>query len=193
MRSTAVSVNSITIMKNLSVFLVICISLSALIGCTPNKEGLKPSIAGEHFMAQEVPPKGSGGIYVFRPLFSQYLSNEMATVTIGEGNSTDLPFGAYTYMTLPPGEYDLSLSPAMQASSLWNKAHRVEVVSGKNTFIAVWATEDVTQNLGMMFFSPTVVAPVVTHDSSNQAVFIETVAEDMAIPALSECIAVKKS
>ena len=143
-------------------------------------------------MAQEIPPKGSGGIYVFRPLFSQYLSNEIARVSIGEGNSTTLPFGAYTYMALPPGEYDFSLSPAKEASPLWNKTHKVEVVLGENTFLAVWATEDITQNLGMILFSPTVVVPVVTHDSSNQAVLIETVAEGIAISALEECIAVNK-
>lgn len=178
-------------MKIFSVLLVISFSLSPLIGCIPQKAALKPAISGEIFMAQEIPPKGSGGVYIFRPLFSQYLSNEIARVSVGEGNSTALPFGAYTYRVLPPGEYDFSLSPVKEASPLWNKTHKVEVLLGENTFIAVWATEDVTQNLGMMFFSPTVVTPVVTHDSSNQAVLIETVAEDIAIPALTGCIAVK--
>ena len=137
-------------------------SSSLFIGCAYNTPELKPEITGPIFNKIAPPPKGHGGVYVFRPLFSEYLSKEAVNISLSDSKAMALPFGAYLYETLPVGKYSLSVSPSNGASALWKKTHEIEVKAGENAYVAIWANKDVSENLSMMIISPTVVVPTLS-------------------------------
>ncbi|MBN1006338.1 hypothetical protein [Amphritea pacifica] len=177
-------------MKKIIITFIMLTLSTMFIGCAQNVSELKPAITGPVFSQIESPPKGHGGIYIFRPLFSDYLSKDIANISLNDSNALALPFGAYLYESLPAGKYSLSVSPVRDASALWNKTHEVEIKTGENVYVAIWANKDVSENLSVMLISPTLVVPSLSYTSKDQSVFIEVVNEDMAIPALSQCVSV---
>ena len=177
-------------MKKIIITVFMLMLSSMFIGCAQNVSELKPAITGPVFNQVKSPPKGFGGIYIFRPLFSDYLSKDIANISLNDSNSIALPFGTYLYESLPAGKYLLSASPGRNASDLWNKTHEVEIKTGENVYVAIWANKDVSENFGVMFISPTLVVPSLSYTSKSESVFIEVVNEDMAIPALSQCVSV---
>jgi len=178
-------------MKKFPFFLTLSILCFVLNGCVPTKPQLRPEVMGDSFVEVKAPSNGSGNVYIFRPLFSVFLSKELVTVSLEKADPIALPFGGFTHNNLPAGKYSLSLSPYQGASKLWNKEHKIEVKPGENTYVAVWATEDVSQHLQMMVLSSAVIAPVVDHELTGQAVLIEAVSEEMALPVISECVHVE--
>lgn len=175
-------------MKSIKYFLAVSLGLLTLLGCTPQQAVLKPQVSGLPFTEVTRPPEGKGGLYVFRPLFSNYLSKETPAFSIGNNQTYYLPFGSYTYIALPSGRYSLSITQGIGTSDMWNKNHKVNIQSGENTYVAVWASRNVSQSLSMWILPTGGVVPVTSYESSDQAVIIETVSEDIAIPALSECV-----
>lgn len=162
-----------------------------LVGCMESMPQLKPAISGEPFVQEVAAPSGKGGLYIFRPLFSGFLAEDITRVSVAGHFAENVPFGGYFYRTLPVGKYTVSVEPVGGASELWQKEYEVDIKPNQNSFVAIWASEFVSRQMGLAVGTLSV-APVVADQSSNQSVNIETVPGELAIPEIAKCVSIEK-
>jgi hypothetical protein len=159
-------------------------------GCAITTSELKPALDGLPFVKESKPADENGALYVFLPLFSSYLSDEIIEIEVGDIKEP-LAFGGYFYHQLPHGKYNLHVRPrSSRSSDLWNKTIEINLESGEEVYLALWTSQFISNQMdfSIVYGANPLLIPTVNQVTRDESVLWEIVPYETAKYEISKCI-----
>jgi hypothetical protein len=125
---------------------------------------------------------GHAKVYVLRPAFSEVGRDERPTLLVNGRAATRLKHGSYTILTLPSGNYRLSVKPQPSESEAWNGQWQLTVAAAQVYYIAVWNDVEYKQETRAWYLG--LPMPYLVTKGTSKTLRHELIAETEALPVI---------